>query len=248
MSRNVRDILKSLNDSAPVTNEEEKEVKDTAETPSDDTSEDPANDSEEVIVVRPVKQKSVDDAATALKAGAKRVRKGKVVKITAEQARNSRKARGGQTVAQHRAALRNLKRAAIKAKGPAAQRKKERSMKIRKMRIGDSVALEGLLDVNVLLETLQERLADQFAKNYEMDEEQTTGLYQTIVDNMEVECSADGKQITVKYPQFDSSDEETDFDEYEVVEAIFDTSDEGITNEDVLNHIFSDFDIFGRMV
>ena len=173
----------------------------------------------------------------------KKIKRGKVIKLTPEQIRNKKKPRGGMSPKAYRARIQSLKKARRKSHTGSAKKTRAKSMKLRKRRIKDEgkvVEVNGL-DMEKIGDSLRifilNMLNDKFELTDEQSERMTIILSEAIPQPEMVE-----DHMVIKLPKWTMSDDEVNIEEYEQYEAIFSLEEE-IDEESVISGITDDFDL-----
>lgn len=178
----------------------------------------------------------------------KKVKSGKVVKVTAEQLRNKKKARGGMSPKEYRAKIKSLKMARRKSHTGGADRKRGKSMKIRARKVKDDVGnVEGVpvLDFDKISTALRVFIHKMIDDKYELTDEQSQRLDEILMEAVPEPVINDGN-LEIKFPKWVIEDDSIDIEQYEQFDASF-SLEKDIDEESVVSGITDDFGL-GEMV
>ena len=174
------------------------EVDETEEEIPDVKSENETTDDVELFITKDLSDNTVEVSDVQKKV----VRKGKVVKLTAEQMRKKKKPKGGLSPAQYKARIKNLKKGRIKSHSASANRKRSKSNVVRKKKgIGDAEVLD------TLSITLQEKIKTAVKDQFELGDSEK--IFDEIAESaIVVALDTTENRITAKIPVWSVVDDQ----------------------------------------
>lgn len=190
----------------------------------------------------------VDGKITEIEDVVKKIVKGKVKKLSAEQVRNKKKPRGGLSPAAYRAKVKSLKKARRKSHTAGAKRSRSKSMKIRSRKVdsvedtaAEEVQTDGL-DLEKIGTALRVFIHKAISDKFELSEDQSDKLDELLIKAM-TEPALDDETglLKITFPKWSPVEGEgVDIEKYDQFDAEF-KLEEDINEESVISGITDDF-------